>query len=88
MGPHSPALLVPTPDLTTAELTEAVSRLKQGHSNTEPVVEPRLPNGTDRQGKSTADQVTLLTQDIGDSSRDNVKAGLELLDLTAAYDTV
>ena len=34
------------------------------------------------------DQVTLLTQDIKNSFQDNKKAGVVLLDLTAAYDTV
>ena len=38
--------------------------------------------------RSTVDQVTLQTQDIEDSFQQKEKAGVVLLDLTAAYDTV
>ncbi|KAL7878943.1 hypothetical protein AOLI_G00099170 [Acnodon oligacanthus] len=57
---------------------------------TEPVVDPQLPSQQAgfRRGRSTVDQVTLLTQDIEDSFQDNDKAGVVFLDLTAAYDTV
>ena len=41
-----------------------------------------------RLGRSTVDQVTLLTQDVEDSFQHNEKAGVEVLDLTAAYDTM
>ena len=41
-----------------------------------------------RRGKSTTDQVTLLNQDIEDTFQVGEKAGVVLLDLTAAYDTV
>ena len=47
-----------------------------------------IPSGF-RRGKSTVDQVTLLTQDIiEDTFQRGEKAGVVLLDLTAAYDTV
>ena len=56
----------------------------------EPVVDPPLPKEQAgfRWGRSTVDQVTLLTQDIEDSSQAKEKAGVVLLDLTAAYDTI
>ena len=59
-------------------------------SRIEPVVDPQLPREQAgfRRGRSTVDQVTLLTQDIEDSFQANEKAGVVLLDLTAAYDTV
>lgn len=60
------------------------------HSRIEPVVVSQLPREQAgfRRGRSTADQVTLLTQDLQDSFQANEKAGFALLDLTAAYDTV
>ncbi|KAJ3605934.1 hypothetical protein NHX12_027977 [Muraenolepis orangiensis] len=56
----------------------------------EPVVDPQLPREQAgfRRGRSTVDQVTLLTQDIEDSFQAKEKVGVVLLDLTAAYDTV
>ena len=39
-------------------------------------------------GRSTVDEITLLTKDIEDSFQVNEKAGVVLLDLTATYDTV
>ncbi|KAJ8387233.1 hypothetical protein AAFF_G00159520 [Aldrovandia affinis] len=41
-----------------------------------------------RRGRSTVDQVTLLTQDIEDSFSAKKKAGAIFVNLTAAYDTV
>ena len=41
-----------------------------------------------RRGKSTVDQVVLLTQNIEDSFEAKKKAGAIFIDLTAAYDTV
>ena len=41
-----------------------------------------------RRGRSTVDQLTLLTQYIEDSFQHNYKAGVVFLDLTADYDTV
>ena len=41
-----------------------------------------------RLGKSTVDQVTLMTQDVEDCFEAKNKAGAVFLDLTAAYDTV
>lgn len=41
-----------------------------------------------RRGRSTVDQVTLLAQDIEDNFQANEKAGVVLLDLTAAFNTV
>ncbi|KAJ3612646.1 hypothetical protein NHX12_020912, partial [Muraenolepis orangiensis] len=60
------------------------------HSRIEPVVDSQLPREQAgfRRGRSTADQVTLLCQDIEDSFQNNEKAGVVYLDLTAAYDTV
>ena len=59
------------------------------HARLEPVIDPKLPKEQAgfRRGKSTVDQVTLLTQDIEDSFQRGEKAGI-ILDLTAAYDTV
>lgn len=55
------------------------------HSRIEPVVVSPLPREQAgfRRGRSTADQVTLLTQDLEDSFQANEKAGFALLDLTA-----
>ena len=60
------------------------------HSRNDPVVDPQLPREQAgfRRGRSTVDQVTLLTQYIEDSFQHNEKAGVVFLDLTAAYDTV
>ena len=60
------------------------------HARLDPVIDPILPKEQAgfRRGKSTVDQVTLLTQDIEDSFQTGEKAGVVLLDLTAAYDTV
>ena len=60
------------------------------HSRVDPVVDPQLPReqADFRRGRSTVDQVTLLTQDIEDSFQHNEKTGVVFLDLTAAYDTV
>lgn len=56
----------------------------------EPIIDPQLPQEQAgfRHGMSTVDQVTLLTQNIEDGFEANMKTGLVLLDLTAAYDTV
>ena len=60
------------------------------HARLELVIDPQLPKEQAgfRRGKSTVDQVTLLTQDIEDSFQKGEKVGVVLLDLTAAYDTV
>ncbi len=60
------------------------------HSLMKPVVDPQLlrEQASFRQGRSSTDQVALLTQDIEDSLLDKEKAGVVLLDLTAAYDTI
>ena len=60
------------------------------HSQIEPVVDSQLPREQAgfRRGRSTVDQVTLLTQDLEDSFQAKAKAGVVLLDLTVAYDTV
>ena len=55
----------------------------------EPLIDPLLPKeqaGFQR-GKSTVDQVVLLTQNIKDSFKAK-KASAVFVDLTAAYDTV
>ena len=60
------------------------------HTRLDPVIDPQLPceQAGFRRGRSTADQVTLLTQDIEDAFDAGEKAGVVLLDLSAAYDTV
>ena len=54
------------------------------------VIDPKLvkEQAGIRLRKSTADQVTLLTQDIEDSFQRDEKAGVILLNLTAAYNIV
>ena len=60
------------------------------YARVEPLIDPLLPNEQAgfRRGKSTADQVVLLTQNIEDSFEAKKKAGAVFIDLTAAYDTV
>ena len=55
----------------------------------EPLIDPLLPKKQAgfRRGKSTVDQVVLLTQNIEDSF-ETKKANAIFIDLTAAYDTV
>ena len=56
----------------------------------EPLIDPLLPKEQSgfRRGKSTVDQVVLLTQNIEDSFEAKTKAGAVFLNLTAAYDNV
>ena len=60
------------------------------YARIEPIIDPLLPREQAgfRHGKSTVDQVTLMTQDIEDTFEAKMKAGAVFLDLTAAYDTV
>ena len=60
------------------------------HARINPIIDPQLPHEQAgfRQGRSTVDQVTLLTQDIEDTYENREKAGAVFVDLTAAYDTV
>ena len=60
------------------------------HARVEPLIDPLLPKekAGSRRGKSTVDQVVLLTQNIEDSFEANKKAGAVFVNLTAAYDTV
>ena len=55
-----------------------------------PLIYPLLPKEQAgfRRGKSTVDQVVLLTQNIEDSFEAKKKAGAVFINLTAAYDTV
>ena len=71
--------LCPLQDPRTTDLTRI-----------EPIVDPLLPGEQAgfRHGKSTVDQVVLLTQNIEDSFEAKKKAGAVFVDLTAAYDTV
>ena len=60
------------------------------YTHIEPLIDPLLPKeqaGFQR-GKSTVDQVVLLTQNIKDSFEAKKKAGAIFINLTAAYDTV
>ena len=56
----------------------------------EPLIDPLLPKEQAgfRRGKSTVDQVVLLTQNIEDSFEAKKKADAVFIDLTAAYNTV
>ena len=60
------------------------------YNRVEPIVDPLLSKEQAgfRHGKSTVDQVVLLTQIIKDSFEAKKKAGAVFVDLTAAYDTV
>ena len=60
------------------------------YARIEPIVDPLLPGKQAgfRHGKTTVDQVVLLTQNIEDSFEAKKKAGAVFVDLTAAYDTV
>ena len=60
------------------------------YDRVEPIVDPLLPKeqARFRNGKSTADRVVLLTQNIEDFFEAKKKAGAMFVDLTAAYDTV
>ena len=59
------------------------------YARVEPLVDRLLPKEQAgfRRGKSTVDQVVLLTQNIEDSFEAKKKAGAVFIDLTAAYDT-
>ena len=54
------------------------------------IIDPLLPieQAGFRRGRSTVDQVTLLTQEIEDRIWAKKKAGTLFINLTAAYDTV
>ena len=54
------------------------------------MIDPQLPpeQAGFRHGRSTTDQVTLLTDDIEAGFEHNHNVGVALVDLTAAYDTV
>ena len=60
------------------------------YARVEPLIDPLLPKEQAgfRRGKSTLDQVVLLTQNIEDSFEAKKKAGAVFIDLTTAYDTV
>ena len=60
------------------------------YARVEPLVDPLLPKEQAgfRRGKSTVDQVVLLTQNIEDSFEAKKKAVAVFVNLTAAYDTV
>ena len=60
------------------------------YARVEPLIDPVLPKEQAgfECGKSTVDQVVLLTQNIEDSFEAKKKAGAVFVDLTAAYDTV
>ena len=60
------------------------------YARVEPLIDPLLPkeHAGFRRGKSTIDQVVLLTQNIEDFFEAKKKAGAAFFDLTAAYDTV
>ena len=60
------------------------------YARVEPLIDPLLPKEQAgfRRGKSTVDQVVLLTQNIEDAFEAKKKAGAVFIDLAAAYDTV
>ena len=60
------------------------------YTSIEPVIDPLLPREQAgfRRGRSTVDQVALMTQDFKDRFLAKKKAGAVFRDLTAAYDTV
>ena len=60
------------------------------YARVEPLIDPLLPKEQAgyRRGKSTVDQVVLLTQNIEDSFEAKKNAGAVFIDLTAANDTV
>ena len=60
------------------------------YARVEPLIDPLLPKEQAgfRRGKSTIDQVVLLTQNIEDSFEAKKKASAVFINLTAAYDTV
>ena len=60
------------------------------YARVEPLVDPLHPKEQAgfRRGKSTVDQIVLLTQNIEDSFEAKTKAGAVFIDLTAAYDIV
>ena len=60
------------------------------YTRVEPLIDPLFPKEQAgfRRGKSTVDQVVLLTQNIEDSFEAKKKAGAVFINLTAAYDTV
>ena len=60
------------------------------YARVETIIDPLLPQEQAgfQHGRSAVDQVTLLTQDIGDSFSAKKKAEAVFVDLTAAYDTV
>ena len=60
------------------------------YARVEPLIDPLFPKEQDgfRRGKSTVDQVVLLTQNIEDSFEAKKKAGAVFINLTVAYDTV
>ena len=60
------------------------------YARVEPLIDPLLPKEQAgfRSGKSTVDQIVLLTQNIEDSFEAKKKAGAVFVNLTAAYDIV
>ena len=60
------------------------------YARVEPLIDPLLPKEQAgfRRGKSTVDQVVLLTQNIEDSFEAKKKTGAVFVNLTAAYDTL
>ena len=60
------------------------------YTRVDQIIDPLLPHEQAgfQHGRSTVDQVTLLTQDIEDSFSAKKKAEAVFVDLTAAYDTV
>ena len=60
------------------------------YAHVEPLIDPLLlkKQARFRRGKSTVDQVVLLTQNIKDSFEAKKMAGVIFVNLTAGYDTV
>ena len=60
------------------------------YARVQPLIDPLLPKEQAgfRRGKSTVDQVVLVTQNIKESFEAKKKAGAVFINLTVAYDTV
>ena len=80
------SIKIPAVNPPSSSITECKAKGKFTYFFNDPLL-PKEQAGF-RRGKSTVDQVVLLTQNIGNSFEAKKKAGAIFIDLTAAYDTV